>query len=335
METTGTAPKSLLDRFISKVSRILIGKLSRVKLNKSSSTLDILVFILARLLIGLLGCGDVLTKVRLVSQFRQFKQSDTLVILGCGNSLNELTESQWSHIKNCDIAGLSYSCILDLKQNYHFIERPYRFGLENRLFLKDKLFARYDEGKIKNIIWKALDHHEQRPLDLSIVPEFVTPLEANIYLKNLADSQLEVQEKIIKLVLSLGLHKHIFFRINGTIFSLALLGIALNYKNIVFAGIDLNGSDYFFYDEDKFPECAELTSLHRYQREIKYGSETNFHATVDPSKGIPVDDLLKILVKHAGDVNFYTASNKSKLADFLDVYDFSCESRFEEVARSA
>ncbi len=330
MDTTVTAPKSILDKFTSKVSRILIKKLSRVKLNNSGSTLDIVVFILARLLMKLLGCRDVLTKIRLVSQFRQFKQSDTLVILGCGNSLNELTESQWSQIKNCDIAGLSYSCILDLKQNYHFIERPYRFGLENRLFLKDKLFARYDEGKIKNIIWKSLDHHEQRPLDLSIVPEFVTPLEAKIGLP-----QLEIQEKFIKLVFGLGLHKYIFFPNIASVFSLSIFGIGLNYKNIVFAGIDLNGSDYFFYNENKFPECAELSRLHRYQREIKYGSETNFHATVDPSKGIPVDDLLKILVKHAGDVNFYTASNQSKLADFLEVYDFSGESKFEELAQSA
>jgi hypothetical protein len=335
METTVTAPKSILDKFISKVSRILIGKLSRVKLNNSSSTLDILIFILARLLMKLLGCRDVLTKIRLVSQFRQFKQSDTLVILGCGNSLNELTESQWSHIKNCDIAGLSYSCILDLKQNYYFIERPYRFGLENRLFLKDKLFARYEEGKIKNIIWKSLDHHEQRPLDLSIVPEFVTFLEANIYLKNYGDSQLELQEKIIKVVLDWGLHKYIFFHALASLFDLTLFGIGLNYKNIVFAGIDLNGSDYFFYDEDKFPECAELSRLHRYQREIKYGSETNFHVTADPSKGIPVTDLIKLLVKHPKDVNFYTASNQSKLADFLEVYDFSGESKFEELAQSA
>ena len=226
MDTKATVPKSILNRFISKVSIILIKQLSRVQLNHSSSTLDIVIFILSSLLRKLLGCRDVLTKIRLVSQFRQFKQSDTLFILGCGDSLNGLTENQWSHIRNSDVAGLSYSCILDLKQNYHFIERPYRFGLENRLFLKDKLFTRYQEGKIKNIIWKSLDHKEERPLDLSIVPEFVTPLEAKI-----GCPQLEIQEKFIKLVLDLGLHKYIFFPNIGSLFTLTLFGIGLNYKN--------------------------------------------------------------------------------------------------------
>ena len=329
MKKTVTVSKSRLDKFIFRVSRIPVGKSSRFQLNNSSSTLDILGFISVSLLVKLLSCRDVLTKIRFVSQFRQFKQSDTLFILGCGDSLNGLTENQLSHINNCDVAGLSYSCILDLKQNYHFIERPYRFGLENRRFLKDQIFARYKEGKIKNIIWKALDHFEQRPLDLSIVPEFVTPLESKISCpKQLKiEDRLKIQEKLIKLVLGLGLHKYISFHTSASLFDLTLFGIGLNYKNIVFAGIDLNGSDYFFYNEDKFPECAELTRLHRHQREIKYGAEKSFHATADPNHGIPVNEVLKLVVKHAGNVNFYTASSKSKLADFLDLYDFSGKSK--------
>lgn len=325
-----------MDKITSKIFRKLIKQLSRIKLDNSSSTLDILVFILSSLLKKLLGCRDLLTKIRFVNHFRQFKQSDTLFIFGCGESVNSLTVGQWSHIKSCDIAGLSYSCILDLKQNYHFIERPYRFGLENRLFLKDKLFTRYKEGKIKSIIWKSLDHKEQRPLDLSIVPNFVTPMEANIFQKNYGASQIELQKKIVKTILNMGLHKHIFFLNLASLFSLAIFGVGLGYKNIVFVGIDLNGSDYFFYNRDKFPECAELTELHRYQRETKYGSEQNVHATQDSSLyGVTVTDLLEILVKQAKDVNFYTASCTSKLADFLEVYNFLDDSKLDEVSISA
>lgn len=327
--------KNIRDKLIFKISKKLIKKLSQIQLNDSSSKLDILGFVIASLLIKLLGCLDLLHKIRLVSQYRQFKQSDTLFILGCGDSLNDLTESQWNRVKECDVAGLSYSCLLDLTQNYHFIERPYRFGVENRFFLKEKLFSRYQEEKIKNIIWKSLDYKEKRPLDLSVAPEFTTLLEANIYLKNHSSSQIELQKKIIKLILNLGLHKHIFFLNLASLFSLTLFGIGLNYKNIVFIGIDLNGSDYFFYNEEKFPECAELTRLHRLQREVQYGSETEFHATADPSKGITVDQLLEILVEQAKDINFYTSSNKSKLANFLDVYDFVDSSKLEEVSMSA
>lgn len=322
MSTSPTISKSPLDRFTSSISRKLIKKLSEVKLNDSGNKLQILGCIVARLLTKLLACQDILTKIRLVSQFRKFKQSDTLFILGCGNSLNDLTEDQWNHIKSCDVAGLSYSCILDLKQNYYFIERPYKFGSDNLSFLRDKLFTRYKEEKIENIIWKSLDDKEKRSIDVNIFPEFTTPLEANIYYP-----QLEIQEKILKVILSLGLHKYFFFQNRASLFSLALFGIGLGYRNIIFAGIDLNGSDYFFYDEDKFPECRELTRLHRHQREIQYGSETNYHATASPSQGLPVDKLVKILVEQVEDVKFYTASNKSKLADFLDTHDFSRESQ--------
>jgi hypothetical protein len=322
--------KNVIDTSIFKISRKLIGQLSKIKLNDSSSRLEILRFIIASLSIKLLGCWDVLGRIRFVSQFRQFKTSDTLFILGCGDSLNDLTESQWNHLNRCDVAGLSYSCLLDIKQTFHFIERPYRFGRENRLFLQEQLFARYKAEKIKNIIWKSLDYKEKRPLDLSIVPEFNTLLEANIYLKDYGNSQLDLQKKIIKQILNLNLHQHIFFLNLASLFSLALFGVGLNYKNIVFIGIDLNGSDYFFYNEEKFPQYAELTRLHRSQREIKYGSETAFHATANPDKGIPVDNLLEILVEQVKNVNFYTASSKSKLARFLDVYDFGDRSKLNE-----
>jgi hypothetical protein len=327
--------RKVISTSIFKISRKSIGQLSKIKLDDSSSRLEILRFIIVSLSIKLLGCLDVLGKIRFVSQFRQFKTSDTLFILGCGDSLNDLTESQWNHLNRCDVAGLSYSCLLDLKQTFHFIERPYRFGRENRLFLKEQLFARYKAEKIKNIIWKSLDYKEKRPLDLSIVPEFNTLLEANIYVRDYGNSQLELQKKIIKHILNLRLHQHIFFLNLASLFSLALFGIGLNYKNIVFIGIDLNGSDYFFYNEEKFPQYAELKHLHRSQREIKYGSETNFHATANPDKGIPVDILLEILSEQVKDVNFYTASSKSKLARFLDVYDFGDRSKLDEVSISA
>ena len=52
----------------------------------------------------------------------KYKTSDTLVILGAGASLNDLSEKNWVEIEGYDTAGTTSTSLLQRKQTYYFLE---------------------------------------------------------------------------------------------------------------------------------------------------------------------------------------------------------------------
>lgn len=127
----------------------------------------------------------------------------------------------------------------------------------------------------------------------------------------------------------------ISFSQNATIERLALLGIMLGFKDIVFVGVDLNNTRYFW---EKNPKYLTRRGLNK----LVSGQTGTVHKTADLNqRKIPTPEVIKLIAKHGYETHgakCWAADKASALSEFLAVYDFqnfcaSSEKKYEETTK--
>ncbi|MCX6564920.1 MAG: hypothetical protein NTW38_00600 [Candidatus Aminicenantes bacterium] len=237
------------------------------------------------------------------------KRSKVLFILGAGYSLKSLTDDNWREIANYDVAGTTSTCLLPVRQNYYFLEASREKSILNSWYkpIYREAQLKHSDGRIREMIWKNPSVSLMRKIyDMS---SFSAPLFSDILTND--ESTLR---SVIRWTLRFGMEKYIFLQKRASIFCLAWLGVALLYEKIVYCGVDLNDSRYFYDD----PNIA-----------AKYGIENIFKKPDTPHKtgmakfGMPIDIALRTLAMECRHVEFYTANPYSKLAEFLPLWKFN------------
>jgi len=264
-----------------------------------------------------LAARDVAHKWRLVGSLRRSKRSHRLFLLGSGASLNALEPRHWDLIRSHDTVGLGCSCFLDVHHNYYFFEHPRKLCDEKSVMLERWITRRRQEGKIENVVWKAI-WKVARPLDNQIgIQDYICIPDIGVYFNDIA-----VQEKFTRFVFRCGLHRMFFIQSRASIFGIAAVGAALGYKEVIFVGVDLSGP-YFFHDAARYPEFVEFTTIDKARRKDRYGDERDAHITADPKAGVSVVDSIRILRDLSPATRFFNASPGSKLEAVLDPFDLS------------
>lgn len=259
------------------------------------------------------ACLHVWDRVRLPRWFARLKTSDTLFILGSGASLNDLTRRDWDYIDQHDVAGLSFACLHPIHETFYILEAldPRVPGeLKIAQVLNEHLYARVAEGRIGAVVLKD-KKAGARSATMPASPYYVMP-EVNLTTDNPADLR-----RVLQFVFRSGLHRYCLFKKRSGIVSAALFGLALGYRRIVFCGVDLNQTRYYFEDAARYPQFQDLPA-----RE----PEHDVHRTALPELGMPVDAVIQAINDViTSSTRFYVASKRSKLAEFLDVFDFEAE----------
>lgn len=106
---------------------------------------------------------------------------------------------------------------------------------------------------------------------------------------------------------------------NASIERLATLAIVHGFKDIVFVGVDLNNTSYFW---EQNPNYLRRRGVQAFGS----GQHGAIHKTADPLHNpVPTTDVLKILAELAGGMygaKLWTCSPHSALAKFLDLYSW-------------
>lgn len=238
------------------------------------------------------------------------KRSDTLLILGAGSSINELSKEQWKSLEAFDVAGISYSVLLPIHKTFYFYETPREESLikNHRQRLLPLILARHREGNVGHILWK-------NPLD---APESLRTLLvafARMITINLMTQEPRSLIALIRLARSLGLIRRVMFQARGSVFTLALFGVALGYRRLVFCGVDLNGSPYFFENIPEFQERGLPNPVSLSGERPAPGH----HPTSDPAFGMPMELALAALRRATG-VECLVTSMSSRLAGQFPVW---------------
>lgn len=111
----------------------------------------------------------------------------------------------------------------------------------------------------------------------------------------------------------------VFVDSGATIVRLASLGLLLGYKKIVFVGVDLNNSRYFWEENPAYLSSHGIKTFDSGQKQA-------IHETMSPvNRPFVVTDMLRSLSvtgeRHFG-AEFFVASENSALSEFLATYRF-------------
>lgn len=249
-----------------------------------------------------------------VSRLSNLKSSDTLVILGAGSTINELSIGQLEELNGYDVAGLSYSCILPIKQKFYFYESPSAHEkdlmLEHANKILPVILENKKKGRLNELIWK---NSENKTFNQYFkLKQFVCPNVCSILSDN-----LRTIKKILKYCKKLGLNKYFLLQKRGSVTALVQFGTLLKYKKIVFVGVDLNTNKYFFENNKKyiFYNFADPYSFDNIYK-------SNVHRTNDPKIGIPIIEVLKIFFEEETNIQFYVSSKDSALIDYLPLWNW-------------
>ncbi|MFB9051982.1 hypothetical protein ACFFVB_02710 [Formosa undariae] len=259
------------------------------------------------------------------------KKSDTVFILGSGESINDLTNEDWKEIEENNIIGLNYSFVHPIIPDYHLMEMIPLTEMQD--FFCEQTQKRYKDVDMffqyKHVIkskfnLKKYNHKERLYVHTphllpTIYPEVLEAYFEHLFSKN----NLKLNDLV----------HH-----NSHIGCAVMFAQALGYKKIVMLGIDLNNGDYFtdskiktsvYGHTDSYDKINKLRTLH-FNNVKEFTNKV--HPTVDKDLmnsrgGVTMHDYFKVYSKvfiDNTDYKLFIGSNKSTLSKTLPVYPFEC-----------
>jgi len=193
------------------------------------------------------------------------KDSDTLAILGSGDSINELDDDDYSFLSSIDTIALNWWGV------YHdFAPDFYKFELGKSI--KNKWINKINKksGEYKNTIF--IYEPERMFIEgenaAETILELSEPVRNNIvdiriiqyYLSN----NKKFKNSLLPYLFPITLQNRIV-HYRGSLSQAIALAYLLNYDNIILFGVDLNDSDYFFSDH---PDSHKTTDQGKNKEEL-------------------------------------------------------------------
>jgi len=232
-------------------------------------------------------------------EFVSIKQSDTLVVLGSGYSINRISKEEWRQIGAFDSVGFNWFC--------HHEFGPTFFVVREQANSK----ARSVSTETRKSLVRALSKESYK--STCLVVQDISKHSPNTY--NYAKNHKlfnqkgvivrDVKGKINKKLFLRNIFKHGALHGKCTLTNVMHIALFLKYERIIFAGIDLNDSRYFWLKPTE-------TRVNIKQKRLRY---KNRH----PVSG-PVMRMLR-QVKNHFKVNMYTMNPKSAIKKIIPVID--------------
>ena len=245
--------------------------------------------------------------------------SDTVFILGCGASLNQLADADWARVAKVDSIGINYFYCHPFRPTAHVIELG--LGGESLNSLRYNLLEDDSRGK------EGVFLHMRHILNHKQLSHFKSRANTWLYSPCVPKSQYL---SLIEAYLCE------FYSRSGPLFHHAsnldcALHIAyqMGYERILFLGVDLNHRDYFW--DSMNPSSGPIADVKKSIQEdfllhkFDEGSES-VHATVDPvltarCNSLAVTDYLALINEQQmqpSGVTMATCTPSSLLREYID-----------------
>jgi hypothetical protein len=244
---------------------------------------------------------------------RDHKKSDTIFVLGSGESINDIPKKDWDHIAKYDSFGLNWWPLHWFVPTFYYSNFP-----THKVHFK--YFRSIIGGKTTKyrdtIFFVSGNRAVRRGIHPRILPDFFR------YMPLLCFYEYEEPVRLKKgeLFSEESFKNKIYYR-GGLSLVLDLIN-KMSYKNIVLLGVDLTKSNHFY---DRYPEM-------KWQFETGYRKSVDEkidipHPTMDTKNGskLPIDQYIyavyDLYLKPRG-IQVYTGSHETILAERLPVYNF-------------
>ena len=247
------------------------------------------------------------------------RSSDTIFILGCGASINDLTESDWAIIRQHDSIGVNYFYAHDFHPTFHMIElgqSPLSLACLNKNLLTNK--ARSNESVFMQI------RHVMRRKSGKLCDE-----NSNLYLYSPSVPKSTSTSLIKKIVARWYSKPDVLMHHASNLDCTVHFAYQAGYKKIMLLGVDLNNNKYFWdvtESELKSIEDIKEATLDDYKMSNFDTNPSVKHATADKQKAaknmaLTVIEYLSIVNNQIfipDDIKFATCSPNSLLREHFD-----------------
>jgi hypothetical protein len=215
---------------------------------------------------------------------KKLRRSNTLFVLGSGASIVEIR--QWEQVRKNDSVGFNFWLLHDFVPDIYFVEAPREMSERDCLVRNLKrVKGRYEGVSIFNKVRLGCDAIGVALTECGLTHRAMLPVAFN------ASSREELRFHAAVYRRS-TLMRNLLFYCQGvaTVELVVLFGWILGYQKIVLCGIDLNDTDYFYYDSSYTELAADgyVPPLRQCGR---------IHKTNDPSLawgGMAVSEVLRI-----------------------------------------
>jgi hypothetical protein len=245
------------------------------------------------------------------------KGSETVFILGSGQSINKITPQRWEVIKANDTIALNNWLV------HPFVPKFYCFDSAPRTSRSEPgLEAGYD-FLLKNIWSRATDYRRtikivsnlRRGKGCQIVRELPSEWRENLYFGRTPPVVARTKSEFTAMVryykargtfAQLSRSRNLF-KYNSILVTCLSVAIRLGYRRIVLCGVDLSSNHYFYHDPHFFPETAEVSLAPR---------EEQHDTVVAKSWLVPIDEMLIVIrdeILQPSGIELYVESTSSLL----------------------
>ena len=254
-----------------------------------------------------------------VNELKKLDLEKPFFILGTGTTINDLSIEEKKHIENSNSIGINLFVLSDLNPSFLTWEAPKNKDIEN-LYLnilaqKGKKFSQQNPKLL------LFDNYINSKNDIFELYKYFNDIKlyskATIFHFKKDDLTKIYHYLFHPFVLKL-LGQSSVYGFQSTVDRLTNLAMAVGFKKIVFAGIDLNNSSHFW---------DEITLDYKIRSELDRlinKDKNNSHSTEQKKSVISASEIIKIQNQYANSkgIKFYTTSKKSKLSSFLPQYQF-------------
>jgi hypothetical protein len=244
----------------------------------------------------------------------KIKTSDTIFILGSGESINSMTSTQWSHIAKHDSIGMNFWPLHPFIPTYYHSEYMHSNLLFNHY---TKTISHQIKTKYQNTLFFLSGNRAvTRGIHPRTVPDLF-PDNASVcfytYKKPIkGNSSADFSKK--------SFSKTLFYR--GGLTQVIDLMDKVGYKKIVMVGVDLNNHIQFY---DHLPEVQWCFETGYRAKPDK--TNPGIHGTMVKKVGkMTVEEYLYVLNDlyfQQNNIELYIASPKSRLAEKIPIYNFT------------
>jgi hypothetical protein len=261
---------------------------------------------------------------------KKLVKSDTLVIVGSGNSLKSISESQWEELEEFDILMINFAFLIGKKCDFLFFQFPnlliHRFKFRPLIkFIKKQMTYNVNSTIIIRDLRDYFPKEEKLGLELKefINDDRIKTLKSYPYIP----FRTRISQKIYLKLTNFFLKPDGIRTRGGSFASSLFFSSIMGYKNVIMIGFDFNSPGYFY--EDKHLDFYDIKSIGKYFLSLNENRNHQYHPHLEPIHG-SIDSVasFKTLLEY-GKKSFnqsffhYNCSIiESNLSDIVEKYTF-------------
>jgi len=268
-------------------------------------------------------CRDNLFEVASIDKLINHKSADKLFVLGSGSSINNLSVEQWDEISCHDSVGINRWFYHDFVPRFYLMDPPRNTERDiSEIVIEGLLYRKKSYANCPIILTYPAGGYNRNDfvmrlhdLDMS----FSLALSLNIEAQTESALRRELKKLSAQKILRMP---ELFWIKTASLDWILLTAVRMGYKEVVFCGVDLNDTRYFY---ETRPEWVTNSGL-RMPRNLQKGK---LHKTFDSEAcfgGVPIDQVLSAYcdeLRNNYEVECFVSHQTSVLSKIMSVYQWN------------